>query len=195
MERVCGEILHLAEEVTSALAADGFDIAVHDDDCVAEEQMSGLRYGFSYSIKRAYKGQRREAQLMLQWDLWRPDEPSVWPYRNSALMLVAYDAELSDGWDADQLSVRSDGQLADDRVRAMIATRCDGRLLLWERRAGDPHFARQAWMYGLHLGEIQDLADARRMILEPVRTLLKKPEDALQVLQRANSIVWPARQP
>lgn len=192
LERVCTEIIHLSEEVSSAFAKDGFDISDHDHNLIANDQNSGLRYGFSYFLKRIYRRQRRDAQLVLQWDLWRPDGPSTWPHRNTALLLVAYDAVLQEGWDTDLLSIRNTGQLEDADVRAMIERRCNDRLLLCKRQGDDTEYARHAWLFGVPLGEIHDLADASRMVIDPVRALLRSPQDAATLLQTANAVAWPA---
>lgn len=195
LERVCAEISHLSEEVARAISEEGFDIKLHDGDLVSDNQMSGLRYAFSYAVKRAFRNQKKNAQVLLKFDLWRSDQPSDWPHAKEALLIVAYDADLVDGWDSEQLDVQADGRLERPDLVSRLHNRCDDRLLFWERRINDPSFARQAWYFGVRLRDIHDISDAQRMIVAPVVALLRAPETAAEFLARADAVIWPQHRP
>ncbi|WP_406851794.1 hypothetical protein WEU32_10065 [Brevundimonas sp. BH3] len=191
LERVCAEISHLSEEVARAISEQGFEIKLHDSNLVSDNQMSGLRYAFSYAVKRVFRNQKKNAQILLKFDLWRSDHPSDWPHAKEALLIVAYDADLVDGWDSEQLDVQADGRLERPDLVSELHQRCDNRLLLWERRINDRSFARQAWYFGVRLCDIHDINDSQRMIVGPLVALLRTPETAAEVLARAEAVVWP----
>lgn len=195
IEKVCAEVDHLSDAFERGLADLGFDIALRKGGIITDEGYSGLRYANNYTIRRPLPRQRKDAQLMLHFDLWRQALDSDWAYRESALMVVAYDVDFTDGWSADQLALRADGFAEDAHVRKLLGTRYDRRLQIWPRR-DDPSVepVKQAWFFALELRRIGGLVDLSRMAIDPVVALLRNEGDAHRALTSADAVQWPEQE-
>lgn len=191
LEKVCVEIDHLGTEIASGLNQSGFRVDLDDGTMVTGDDYADLRYGFSYSVKGAFKNQKLPAQIVLHFDLWRASGSSTWVNARDALLIVAYDAELRNVWGPDGLVVRADGQFEDEETRSGLRAEHEGRLLVWQRSGRPADYSRHAWIYGLKLRDIGSLEDARVKVIAPITAILRSPETAGAVLKASDAVQWP----
>lgn len=191
IEAVCKEIDHLADQTKGIFAELGWDF-VYDDDLVVEDTQSELRYARSFKLSRAYRNQRKPAELILHFDLFRPPSEGVWDGAKTALLIVAYSPLVGDdGWDSETLAPQDNGQMTDSNARDCLSPTLSNRLMVWDRPTGAADYARAAWLFAVKLSEITDIEALNRMVVLPVRSLLNSSEEPDTALGNANAIQWP----
>lgn len=138
--------------------------------------------GYHFLIKGAVPRQRVAGQLLLAFDLCRPEESSTWPYGRSALLTCAYAPRYeAEGWSLTDILIGMDGRLTAKETAERFRRHADARLLEWESRAED--WNRRSWLYTVPLLKIDDRGALQREIVKPVVALLcegKAPETALE---------------
>lgn len=191
IEAVCKEIDHLADQTKGVFAELGWD-PVYDHDFVVEDTQSDLRYARRYLLSRAYRNQRKPAELVLHFDLFRPPSEGVWDGAKTALLIVGYSPLIGDGgWDAETLAPQDNGQMTDSNAREWLSPTLSDRLMVWNRPTGAADYARAEWLFAVKLSEITDIDALNRMVILPIRSLLNTGGEPETALETANAIQWP----
>ncbi|RYG87518.1 MAG: hypothetical protein EON59_07160 [Alphaproteobacteria bacterium] len=193
IEAVCKEIDHLADQTKGILAELGWDPS-YDDDFTVDESHSALRYARRYLLSRAYRNQRKAAELVLHFDLFRSPCEGGWEGAKQALLIVGYSPLNGDGgWDSETLAPQDNGQMTDANVREWLSPALEDRLMVWDRPGGASDYAKAEWLFAVRLSEITDIDALNRMVILPIRSLLDPVGAPEKGLETANAIHWPAQ--
>lgn len=191
VEAVCQEINHLADQTRAILTELGWD-ARDGKGSSLDDSHSGLRYARHFSLSRAYSHQRKPAELILHFDLFRPPFEGNWGGAKTALLLVGYSSSPGQGgWESDTLAPQDSGQMTDADTRECLSPILDDRLMIWDRPDGASDYARSEWLFALKLSDITDADALNRMVILPIRSLLAVSGDPREALQTADAIPWP----
>lgn len=174
VEAVWSEIDRLSDAVIDAFAP---DLTITYDQIETDVVSPNSRYGYHYQVAGVAPRQRSPGQLLLAFDLARPEAQSAWAMSHTALLTVAYAPNYADGWTLPNVLLGMDGRPA-PAIAAACSSYFDGRLLWWNDTAQS--WARSSWLFSVPLLAIDGPTAARREIVAPVLTLLRATDDSIE---------------
>ena len=190
MDRVWREIDHLCAAIVDGLeragiAADYLKVEVHQDDWAEQ------RLAYEYALRRVYKHQRTPAQLLLYFDLARPGQASDWPGSEAAILMIAYETRLENGWTLEQLTFGNDGSFVDPLTRTASSLEASSgfKLLVWEGGEEDA-WARRAWAFGIRLSHLAGPDDVEQQVTAPLLSLIQNTHKADEILRGTKALPW-----
>jgi hypothetical protein len=177
-EQVGAEIDRLITAIPEAFAP-GLSL-VQDGFVSIEDDWTASRLGYHFELRGAVPRQRLAGQLLLAFDLCRPEARSDWPHGRKSLLTCAYAPRYDLGWELEEVIIGMDGRPLSLETSTMCDLQAGGRLLEWRDGADD--WNRRAWLFTLPLLAVNGHEALHREIVAPTLTMLlsnTSPDEAL----------------
>jgi hypothetical protein len=192
MDLVQQEMEHLATVVVEELAEAKIECTFQGDD-VHPEDFANQRVAWIYGLSKAYKNQRVQAQLVLYFDLARPEGDGDWPPGQAAILVVAYEPKLTSGWERDQLTFSTAGKFYDPQAAKTmtLAKGTRNKLLVWGNK-DTRGWQQTGWAFGVEMNHLKNRDIVDEMVIHIVKALLSNDLNVLKAIMKTDLVVWPS---